>query len=230
MKCRRAKGLIHDFIDGVIGDPDRIALEQHLGACPSCETMATSLSKSLDLLHRLPAEPLDENFTWKVRLRLARARNAADTDVEVQRGWLKAWNTRFALSAAAMFVAVVGVGYFAAGSLVLPTGGPVETPQVTRQQQTPAAQPMNTARNQPTTFDRMGPGLQPTPVSTGGDQMNTTGTGLLDEQPLSNLDSLRTEFYKSRLANEQVKLLLDQVHHLQSELRSCESECDSEEK
>ena len=61
MKCRRAKKLIFDFIDGMIGDQDRIALEEHLGLCPSCDKMATGLAKSLDLLHAVPQVLPDDN-------------------------------------------------------------------------------------------------------------------------------------------------------------------------
>ena len=66
MKCRRAKNLIFDFIDGMIGEQDRIALETHLTECTSCESMATSLSKSLNLLHSVPQVQPSDNFNWKV--------------------------------------------------------------------------------------------------------------------------------------------------------------------
>ena len=87
MHCRRAKKLIYDFIDGMIGDQDRISLEQHLSECNTCEAMATGLSKSLDLLHRVPPVEPSENFTWKVRLRLARERNAPRESTGLQKVW-----------------------------------------------------------------------------------------------------------------------------------------------
>jgi predicted anti-sigma-YlaC factor YlaD len=39
MKCHRAKNFIFDFLDGVLTDSDRIALEEHLNACKACEAM-----------------------------------------------------------------------------------------------------------------------------------------------------------------------------------------------
>lgn len=115
MNCRRARKLINDFIDGMIADHDRLTLEQHLGACGSCEKMAAGLSRSLDLLHRVVPEELDENFTWKVRLRLARERNALARESVSHTSWVRSWNTRFAFSALSTLVVVIAVGYFSFG-------------------------------------------------------------------------------------------------------------------
>ncbi|MCZ6765351.1 MAG: zf-HC2 domain-containing protein [bacterium] len=115
MNCRRARKHIYDFIDGVIVEQDRLTLEQHLGACGSCEKMASGLSRSLDLLHRVAPEELDENFTWKVRLRLARERNALAKDYVSHTSWVRSWNTRFAFSALSTLVVVIAVGYFSFG-------------------------------------------------------------------------------------------------------------------
>ncbi len=115
MNCRRARKLINDFIDGMIAEQDRLILEQHLGACGSCEKMASGLSRSLDLLHRVAPEELDENFTWKVRLRLARERNALAKDYVSHTSWVRSWNTRFAFSALSTLVVVIAVGYFSFG-------------------------------------------------------------------------------------------------------------------
>lgn len=121
MNCRRTKALIYDFIDGMIGDQDRIALEQHLGECSSCEAVATGLSKSLDLLHSLPPVQPDDNFNWKVRLGIAQARKAMTHDDASERTWLRSWNMRFAVSALSTFVVVAATGYFLTQSSVAPT-------------------------------------------------------------------------------------------------------------
>jgi len=130
MNCRRAKKLIYDFIDGVIADQDRLTLEQHLGACGSCEKMASGLSRSLDLLHRVAPEELDENFTWKVRLRLARERNALAKDAVSHTTWMRSWNTRFAFSALSALVIVIAVGYFSFGPSSIPVDNLVPVEQL----------------------------------------------------------------------------------------------------
>jgi len=118
MKCRRAKQLIFDFRDGMIGDQDRIALEQHLNACSPCDEYATSMAKSLDLLHRVEPVKLDDNFAWKVRLRIARERNALAEAAASHTPWYRSFNVGYAVSAASAFAVVLFAGYFAVGSLM----------------------------------------------------------------------------------------------------------------
>ncbi len=111
MKCRHAKQLIFGYIDGVISESDRVGLEQHLNGCPACEKSASTLAKGLDLLHRLPEALPSENFNWKLRLRIARAKSAWPGGAESEQAWLRAWNRRFAFGAIAAFVVVVAGGY-----------------------------------------------------------------------------------------------------------------------
>jgi hypothetical protein len=111
MKCRQAKKLIFGYIDGVISESDRVGLEQHLNGCPECENTASGLARGLDLLHRLPEALPSENFNWKLRLRIARAKSAWPGGAESERAWLRAWNRRFAFGAIAAFVVVVSGGY-----------------------------------------------------------------------------------------------------------------------
>ena len=110
MKCRQAKNLIFDHIDGMISEPDRVALERHLNQCGDCESMASSLSRSLDLLHKLPSVEPSENFNWKVRLRLLKEKNALRDGAETERQWYRAWNTRFAVSAVSALAMVLVAG------------------------------------------------------------------------------------------------------------------------
>jgi len=221
MKCRRAKHLIYDFIDGVIAEKDRIELEDHLGQCTGCEALTSSLSKSLDLLHRVPTESLDENFTWKVRLRIARERNAGVADGAGQRTWLKAWNVRFAYSAAAAFVAVVSAGYFLAGPLFVTQGAN----EIAQRQVAPAKSSIATPVLTQPLYPRMS-SIGANPVSLGGSSENVASPGVIVEEHSNvNLDSLRAEFVNSRSAGYRIGRLQDQVDHLQSQLRDCESEC-----
>ena len=66
----------------------------------------------------------------------------------------------------------------------------------------------------------------PTPVAIGGNATTGGASGPIEEADFANLDSLRIEVVKSRTAQYQIRALEDQINHLQSELRSCESTCE----
>lgn len=221
MKCRRAKTLIFDFIDGMIDDKDRISLEQHLSECKSCEVMASGMTASLDLLHRVPPVQPDENFTWKVRLRLARERHLMP-DPSAQRTWLRSWNRRFALSAASTLVVVLTAGYLITQNAAVP-GEPPTRATVPGMQKN---EPVNVA-TPGKKWDRQGlplPSNGPTLVSSGGrTATDGAGHGALEEMssPL-NTDSLIGHFLDSELKRHRMRRLEQQVELLQHELRACE--------
>lgn len=238
MKCRRARKLIFDYMDGMISDRDRIGLERHLGECRSCETMAAGLSKSLDLLHRLPPVEPGENFNWKLRLRLAKERNASRADAGSLLRW---WNTRFALSALSTFVVVVVAGVVLLRSGIGPVPGPpssdlgFELDQMpdTTQRTHPA---VNTSyATQPwTRTPGTGPIIStvkldvPRPVGPipilltrgalpNGASPQTAGTAL-------DMDSLRARLRASSRDRYRIKQLEQQIELLQTELQKCDAE------
>lgn len=224
MKCRRAKALIFDFVDGMAGDRDRIELEKHLGECPSCESMAKSLSRSLDLLHRVPPERPDENFAWKVRLAVARERNRGSRDPASERKWLRSWNVRFAFSAVSTFVVVLATGYFLTRSLG--TSGRTtaflpEEPATTANRFESKIGRSNTPTDLPS--GPVGPGF----VATGEEAALGKGDdfGLLKEDPAgSYIDSLMNELRGSQRVRVRARVLEQQVRLLQSKLRECEGQ------
>ncbi len=123
MKCRNAKKLVFDFIDGLDNDKDRLELEQHLSQCPECDKLASQLTRSMDLLHRTPQDKTSENFAWKVRLNLNQERNAV-RERNVSHGALfRSWNLRYVATAASAFAVVLTVGLLAVKSeiFVVPT-------------------------------------------------------------------------------------------------------------
>jgi hypothetical protein len=77
------------------------------------------MTSSLALLRRVPVEPVDENFNWKVRLAIHREKNAALERVASANAWVRAWNMRYAMSTGLAFAAVLVVG----GVLVFRGGG-----------------------------------------------------------------------------------------------------------
>ncbi|MDH3215579.1 MAG: zf-HC2 domain-containing protein [Candidatus Krumholzibacteria bacterium] len=224
MNCRRAKTLINDFIDGVISDQDRIGLEQHLGGCSTCESLASAMTKSLELLHRMPQAQPSDNFNWKVRLGIAKARNASSVDAVSKRYWLKSWNIRFAVSALSTFVVVAASGYFVLKGKVLPDD---KLTFSAPRQVVDVHSPVNTAAKRQEKALGVG-AVGPTVVST--DDKTSPGRlespGLLQELPGPTLhtDSLTSQFFKSQIDRFRMGQLEKQVEILQSELRKCEQQ------
>jgi anti-sigma factor RsiW len=234
MKCRRAKTLISDFIDGMISDQDRVALEAHLTACESCEGMAASLSKSLDLLHSIPQVQPSENFNWKVRLGIAQARNAIAADAAGERARLRSWNIRFALSAVATFVVVASSGYFILRSSIVPGSKRfVSTPVATAESDAGADvqnRPVERRAGGRSAFDLFNPNapIVAEPVTTNnGRSKRAVGNPLIEDVPL-NIDSLTSHFLRSRAhevrAQYRMRLLEEQIKALQGELKECEAQ------
>jgi hypothetical protein len=123
MKCRNAKKLVFDFIDGLDNDKDRLELEQHLSQCPECDKLASQLARSMDLLHRTPQEKTSENFAWKFRLKLNQERNAVRGRYVSHSTLFRSWNLRYVATAVSAFAVVLTVGLLAVKSeiFVVPT-------------------------------------------------------------------------------------------------------------
>lgn len=117
MKCRKARKLVFDFIDGLVSDKDRLDLETHLSQCPECDKLASQLARSMDLLHRAPQEKPSENFAWKVRLRLNQERNSVRERSVSYGALFRAWNIRYSAAAVAAFAAVLTVGLLTVNQL-----------------------------------------------------------------------------------------------------------------
>lgn len=117
MRCRRARRLVFEFIDGAIDDAKRLELEKHLSGCAECEKYSSQITRSLDLAHRAPVETPGDNFAWKVRLRLNQERKAVQKNSVPESVLIRAWNVRYASAAVAAFALVV-----VAGSIALQVG------------------------------------------------------------------------------------------------------------
>lgn len=120
MNCRRARNLLFDFFDGASNETLRAEVDRHLGECGECDKFASEMTSSLALLRRVPVEPVDENFNWKVRLAIHREKNAALERVASANAWVRAWNMRYAMSTGLAFAAVL-----VAGSVLMFRGGGV---------------------------------------------------------------------------------------------------------
>ena len=63
--CRDAVALMTAYLDGELGDPDRLRLEAHLAECPHCSEYLAQLRVTIDALGHvevddLPEEAVDE--------------------------------------------------------------------------------------------------------------------------------------------------------------------------
>lgn len=228
MRCRQAKKLIFDYIDGAISESDRVGLETHLGECGSCEEMASSLARSLDLLHRVPSAAPSENFNWKLRLRLAREKSAWREAAESLSTWQRAWNARFAVAAFSAFVVVLAVGLVFLKSL----GGPGEgTTRAEWQPKTIASGSVaardegvvDRATRDPFVIQRPG-GMGAAPVAMGARTGRNAGAeGDALRGPILNVDSLKAEYTQSTLEHLRIRQLEQQVEILHNELEKCNS-------
>ena len=129
MNCRRARKLIFEFVDGLSNEKVQLELELHLGECPECDTLASQLTQSLDLVHRAPQEELDENFNWNVRLAIHKERNAIQERAASQGSLFRDWNFRYAASAVSGFAVILVAGWIAinAGLTSVPVSEPFKS-------------------------------------------------------------------------------------------------------
>ena len=120
MKCRSARKLVSEFMDGLKSDTKRLELEKHLSGCEDCDKYASQLTRCLDLLHRAPRETTSDNFAWKVRLKLNQERNLVREHSASYGTLIRSWNLRFATTAASAAVVVLVGGLFLLKSAVAP--------------------------------------------------------------------------------------------------------------
>jgi hypothetical protein len=123
MNCRRARHLLFDFFDGASNETLRAEVDRHLGECEECDKFASEMTSSLALLRRVPVEPLDENFNWKVRLAIHREKNVALERAASASAWVRTWNVRYVLSTGFALTAVL-----LAGGMFVARNGAVPAP------------------------------------------------------------------------------------------------------
>ncbi|MBE0480518.1 MAG: zf-HC2 domain-containing protein [Dehalococcoidia bacterium] len=83
-QCRRAKGMLGDFIDGRLGLDEKGEIERHLETCESCRAEFNSLNMTVRLLHDMPAVPVPRSFAVR-ETQMGKVRAPARREW----GWLK---------------------------------------------------------------------------------------------------------------------------------------------
>lgn len=226
MRCRHAKKLIFDYIDGVISESDRVGLENHLRECGACEKAAASLARSLDFLHRVPSAAPSENFNWNLRLRLAREKSAWREAASSLSAWQRAWNAQFAVGALSAFVVVLAAGFVLLKSFGGPGGGatgPEWQPGTVASGSVTAKDEGTADRTpyEPFVFPRPG-GFGAQPVAMGARAgRDAAAGGERTSGPILNVDSLKAEYTRSTLDNRRIRELEQQIEVLHNELEKC---------
>lgn len=198
MNCRRARHLLFDFFDGASNEALRAEVDRHLGECEECDRFAAEMTRSLALLRRVPVEPLDENFNWKVRLAIHREKNAALERAASAGAWVRAWNVRYVVSSGLAFGAVLVVG-----SVLLLRGGVVPAPMQVAEQ--PAVQATQGATTGPSPVPRST--LQ-APVRNDMSTMVSTGPTLENKSvaPVGAIDDAKEARIDSLINSEMMRL------------------------
>jgi hypothetical protein len=180
----------------------------------------------------------DENFNWKVRLGIAKEREALREATSSPARWLRSWNIRFASSAAAALLVVSAAGYFVLTSTLTPQRD--VGPDITmRSQDATVADPESPAAGDraPETEKRVS-SMVPGPVlGMGNGVMAVSDGGAIPtdgvrRQPFEedrgptvfDPDSLVRFYIKSASTAQRMQLLERQIESLQSYLRQCESQ------
>lgn len=218
MNCRRAQHLLFDFLDGVSNESLRAEVDRHLGECEACDRFASEMTRSLALLHRVPMEPVDDNFNWKVRLGIHREKNAALERAASTNAWVRKWNVRYALSGGLAFGAVLVVG----GVLFL-RGGIVPAPVTLVDQ--PTHLEVKGTNNGPTSVPQstfQGPARPDlmTSVSAGNStsDVGPAPPGAIDEATTdARIDSLISSDVKKLSADERARYLQRRIDRLRQQ-------------
>ncbi len=69
LACADVEQLLSDYEDGALPFATRVAVRLHLMMCRSCRSLERSLQTTLDLLHGLGDEPVDDTVQRRTPLR-----------------------------------------------------------------------------------------------------------------------------------------------------------------
>src|SRR5574342_360955 len=104
MRCRDARKILEQEVEGVDPPGNRDAIRAHLASCTACSQFAKELRLTWDLLDTLPEIPVSETFNRNVLARVRQADMDHDNSWTLGRvlGWQ--WMT---LAASVLVLAIV---------------------------------------------------------------------------------------------------------------------------
>ncbi len=62
LTCREFVELVTDYLEGALDEDTRVRFEQHLVACPGCETYLQQMRQTATRLGELPVETLSDEM------------------------------------------------------------------------------------------------------------------------------------------------------------------------
>jgi anti-sigma factor RsiW len=218
MNCRRARNLLFDFFDGASNEALRAEVDRHLGECEECDKFASEMTSSLALLRRVPVEPLDENFNWKVRLAIHREKNVALERAASANAWVRAWNVRYVLSTGFALTAVLlAGGIFVARNGAVPAAlqvvnQPVHEDKSVQEPSSPKPVPQNTiqapVRNDFTSTVSLGHS---------GDNRGAARIGAIDEAGIDSLINMEVMRLPEHERDEYLQRRIEALRACQSQ-------------
>lgn len=111
MNCRTAKKRIRTRLDDERSGEPQAALQEHIKECAGCARVARESDLAYQWLQEVPHAEPSENFEWRLRLRMAQLdRDGVRVPLFDRTDKRDRWRLRFAVSAAAAAVLVLGVG------------------------------------------------------------------------------------------------------------------------
>ena len=108
MRCRKAKALVNDYVDGFLGEPEAAAVAEHLEACGNCRENAAALWRVVQEARDLPREMAPPDELWN-DIAEGIARSGEETVAVPARMSLVPILAAFAT--AALFLAAVSAGF-----------------------------------------------------------------------------------------------------------------------
>jgi hypothetical protein len=126
MKCEKAHHLYFESRDGLLDEPGRMKLVEHLSACSSCARFVKEMEASLERAKELPELTVPDGFEWNVKRRILQERTKLMRRENIVQFGDRRWFSRFAIGGAAAAAVVV----LAAVLTIQQTKTPV--PSVTR--------------------------------------------------------------------------------------------------
>jgi len=108
VRCRKAKALVNDYVDGFLGEPEAAAVAEHLEACGNCRENAAALWRVVQEARDLPREMAPPDELWN-DIAEGIARSGEETVAVPARRSLVPILAAFAT--AALFLAAVSAGF-----------------------------------------------------------------------------------------------------------------------
>ena len=104
MNCKEANSLIHEYLDGELGEADQRQLRHHLSQCTDCRRHLRSLEKTDAFIRSLPRTRVPDGLTDRIMQQIPAQRK--------QSTWMR-WIRRHPAASVAVVFIIVMLGSFA---------------------------------------------------------------------------------------------------------------------